>query len=92
MKIPVGKATSYQKVANHIGRPDRGPRRRRLRVGKNLDQACRARATASRWNQCALTGYHWGGAAQAGDSGAGKAEWWGRNLAGADGRPSRSPP
>ena len=58
LKIPVGKATTYQSVANHIGRPS-APRAVGAAVGKNpisFVVPCH-RVVGSTG---ALTGYHWG--------------------------------
>lgn len=58
LKIPVGKATTYQSVANHIGRPT-APRAVGAAVGKNpisFVVPCH-RVVGSTG---ALTGYHWG--------------------------------
>ncbi len=58
LKIPVGKATTYQTVANHIGRPS-APRAVGAAVGKNpisFVVPCH-RVVGSTG---ALTGYHWG--------------------------------
>lgn len=58
LKIPVGKATTYQKVANHIGRPT-AARAVGAAVGKNpisfVVPCHRVVGTSG-----ALTGYHWG--------------------------------
>jgi AraC family transcriptional regulator of adaptative response/methylated-DNA-[protein]-cysteine methyltransferase len=58
LKIPVGKATTYQSVANHIGRPT-APRAVGAAVGKNpisFVVPCHRVVGSSG----ALTGYHWG--------------------------------
>lgn len=58
LKIPVGKATTYQSVANHIGRPT-AARAVGAAVGKNpisfVVPCHRVVGTSG-----ALTGYHWG--------------------------------
>ncbi|MDB5540157.1 MAG: methylated-DNA--[protein]-cysteine S-methyltransferase, partial [Devosia sp.] len=58
LRIPVGKATTYQKVANHIGRPT-AARAVGAAVGKNpisfVVPCHRVVGTSG-----ALTGYHWG--------------------------------
>jgi AraC family transcriptional regulator of adaptative response/methylated-DNA-[protein]-cysteine methyltransferase len=58
LKIPVGKATTYQRVANHIGRPT-AARAVGAAVGKNpisfVVPCHRVVGTSG-----ALTGYHWG--------------------------------
>ena len=58
LKIPVGKATTYQSVANHIGRPS-APRAVGAAVGKNpisFVVPCHRVGGSTG----ALTGYHWG--------------------------------
>jgi AraC family transcriptional regulator of adaptative response/methylated-DNA-[protein]-cysteine methyltransferase len=58
LKIPVGRATTYQGVANHIGRPT-APRAVGAAVGKNpisFVVPCHRVVGSSG----ALTGYHWG--------------------------------
>ena len=58
LKIPVGKATTYQRVANHIGKPT-AARAVGAAVGKNpisfVVPCHRVVGTSG-----ALTGYHWG--------------------------------
>ena len=58
LKIPVGKATTYSAVANHIGRPT-ASRAVGAAVGKNpisfVVPCHRVVGTSG-----ALTGYHWG--------------------------------
>jgi AraC family transcriptional regulator of adaptative response/methylated-DNA-[protein]-cysteine methyltransferase len=58
LRIPVGKATTYQKVANHIGKPT-AARAVGAAVGKNpisfVVPCHRVVGTSG-----ALTGYHWG--------------------------------
>jgi AraC family transcriptional regulator of adaptative response/methylated-DNA-[protein]-cysteine methyltransferase len=58
LKIPCGKATTYQSVANHIGRPT-AARAVGAAVGKNpisfVVPCHRVVGTSG-----ALTGYHWG--------------------------------